>query len=618
MSLVHDMLEELNHLDEHPTLEAKRAEHDLGDSFFETVCAFSNEPDLGGGRIVLGISQSEEDLFGGYEATGVSDPDRISQAIATGCASIFNQPVRPSIHSEEYDGKVVLIVEIAELAPAQKPLYFTRHGLPRGAYRRIGSADIRCTDDDLALFFGNRGNDSFDITLVKTATCGDFDLEAIEHYRKLCAKANPSAEALQWSDDELLQAINAVRRDGDEWKPTLLGLLLFGSRIAFRRELPTVRVDYIRVPGREWVADPEQRFTTTIDMRGPLLQLVERAQAAILDDLPKGFNLEEGAIQAETPSLPARAIREAIVNAVMHRSYREHRPTQIIRYSNRIEISNTGFSLKNEDHLGEPGSELRNPNLATIFFETNTAETKGSGIRVMREQMKAHGFSLPTFESDRANNAFTSRFLLHHFLSKEDLDWLGTIPMPEMTDSIRYALIFVREQGAVDNRTLRQLTGQDVLTSSTELRKLKEAKLLSKKGGGATTYYVPGAKFHPKEESTPDDSSEQVPLDEKHVPLDHEVVSLDEKLVPLTELPQEIRQKLIALGKRPGVQVREVILDLCSWKDCSAKSIAQILGRKDHKRLKRDHLSPMIESGLLIYTHPEMENHPQQAYRTKS
>lgn len=377
--MIVEILKDLNQLDEHPTLEAKACGGGaLGDAFFETVCAFSNEPDMGGGRIVLGVARSTEDLFGGYQVSGVTNPDKILQDIASGCSQVFNQPVRPRLVTEVHDGQAVIIVEVDELSHSQKPLFFVRHGLPRGAWRRIGSTDQRCTEDDLIIFYGNRQGDSFDLSIIKNATTDDLDPEAIAHYRHLRAKVNPLAEELQWSDPELLQSLNAIRRDGDVWRPTLTGLLLFGTRMAQRRELPAVRVDYIRVPGKEWVEDPEKRFDVTVDMRGPLLQLVDRAQAAVMDDLPKGFELKEGQIQAETPTLPLRVLREAIVNAIMHRSYREHRPTQIIRYSNRIEITNAGFSLKNEEHLGEPGSELRNPNLAAVFHETNTAETKGA------------------------------------------------------------------------------------------------------------------------------------------------------------------------------------------------------------------------------------------------
>jgi ATP-dependent DNA helicase RecG len=64
--------------------------------------------------------------------------------------------------------------------------------------------------------------------------------------------------------------------------------MLFGKPVTLRRCFPMTRVDYIRVPGREWVPDPDRRFDT-IELRDPLFRLIRRAQAAILDDLPKGF-----------------------------------------------------------------------------------------------------------------------------------------------------------------------------------------------------------------------------------------------------------------------------------------------------------------------------------------
>lgn len=109
--------------------------------------------------------------------------------------------------------------------------------------------------------------------------------------------------------------------------------------------MPMLRVDYIRIPGNTWVENPDERFTT-IDMRGPLLILVYRLIEAINADLPKGFLLPEGEIQATSVGLPTKVLREAIVNAVMHRSYREYRPIQVIRYDNRIEVINPGYSLK--------------------------------------------------------------------------------------------------------------------------------------------------------------------------------------------------------------------------------------------------------------------------------
>lgn len=144
-----------------------------------------------------------------------------------------------------------------------------------------------------------------------------------------------------------MQALGCVvANERGENQPTVAGLVLFGNAVALRRCLPTTRVDYIRVPGTEWLPDPERRFDS-IDLRDSLLRLIRRAQAAILDDLPKAFGLAEGDLQRkDSPVVPQRVIREAVVNALMHRSYRSHAPIQIIRYSNRLEIRNPGHSLK--------------------------------------------------------------------------------------------------------------------------------------------------------------------------------------------------------------------------------------------------------------------------------
>jgi ATP-dependent DNA helicase RecG len=390
-----ELLESLNLLDENEHIEAKRAS-EAGKSILETICAFANEPGLGGGWLLLGVVREEQALFPAYEVEGIAHPEKISSDIATQCRNSFNQPLRVEISTETIHGKAVLVVHVPEAQPQDKPIFFKAQGLPKGALRRISSTDQHCTDDDLAVFYQGRQTESFDSTLVADATMADLQPEAIADYRQSRAEANPDAEELRWSDEDLLQSLGCIRRkpqgpNPEAWQPTVAGLMLFGKPVALRRCFPMMRVDYIRVPGREWVPHPDRRFDT-IDLRDPLLRLVRRAQAAILDDLPKGFALEEGDLQRrDTPAIPLRVIREALVNALMHRSYRSHSPVQIIRYANRLEIRNPGFSLKSQDHLGEPGSQLRNPKIAAALYDTRLAETKGSGIRVMRESMEQAG-----------------------------------------------------------------------------------------------------------------------------------------------------------------------------------------------------------------------------------
>lgn len=409
------------------------------------------------------------------------DTDKVQKDLATQCADIFNLPIRPKIFVESFEGKNVIIIDVEELPGRMKPIYFKKMGLPKGAYRRIGSTDHHCTEDDLFFFYNKE--DSFDSTVVEDSDLDDISYEAVALYRRLREKVNASAEELQYSDVNLLRSLNCIKKIEEEWKLTNCGLIVFGNKMALRRLVPMIRVDYIRLAGKEWVENPEERFISTLDLRGPLIELVHRTISAIADDLPTGFLLPEGQIQAQSKwQLPFRVLREAIVNAFIHRSYRVNQPIQILRYSNRIEIINAGFSLKPEETIGEPGSVNRNSFIASIFHETNLAETKGTGFKTMQHLMKSSDMLPPTFESNHSKNNFTLRLLLHHFLNEFDVKWLDSFRQYNLSEDQKLALIFVREVGAIDNDALRQLTGAKRLKAGKYLRELRLNELLTQKG----------------------------------------------------------------------------------------------------------------------------------------
>jgi len=632
-----ELFEILNDTDECPWIEAKG----IGDgttSIMETVCSYSNEPGLGGGYILMSISADDSDSFTtAFKVDPIPDLDKLQSDIATQCASMFNMPVRPAMTIEKINGLPVLKIWVDELPDKQKPLYFTKKGLPSGAFRRIGSTDQHCTDDDMHVFYQDTG--SYDQTPIKGATLADVDENALKRYRLLREKVNPAAEELAYSDNELLEALGCVNKENSN-ELNLAGLLLFGNSKIQRSTFPMLRADYIRVPGNVWVQDPDERFTT-IDMRGPLILVLYRLIDAINADLPKGFLLEDD-IQATSTGLPMKALREAIVNALMHRSYREHRPTQIIRYDNRIEIINPGFSLKSEEKLGLPGSETRNPFIAAVFHETNLAETKGSGIRAMRRLMEKAHLAPPTFESSRENNEFTSRLLLHHFLDANDLEWLRQFENFNLADSQKQALIFVREVGAIDNTTYRQMADCDTLKASADLRVLKGYELLLSKGKGKSTYYVPGNKLitPPQDLTTPVTglstqagalSTQGSALSTQGSALSTQGSALSTQppglstpppglsTPPAEALPEEIQSAIKALGKRvnDAEVLKSLILKICSIKSFKSIELAEILGKREDY-LKRKFLGEMIASRELRYLHPEMINHPEQAYLTNN
>lgn len=589
MKTAQEIFDQLNSIDENVRIDAKRAS-EIDKSIMETVCAFANEPGLGGGYLLLGaVRTGFKDGLPVYVPENIENPDKIQNDVTTQCSSMFNVRIRPQIETEVVEGKTVLVVKIDEAPEAQKPIYIVKRGLPQGAFRRVGSSDQKCTEDDMRVFYSSA--ESFDSTIVKGATLDDIDDNAVGYYRRLRAKVNPNAEELSYDDKDLLMALRACEKEKDgNYVLTYTGLVVFGKTMSLRRLLPALRVDYIRVSGNRWIEDPDKRFEVTIDMRGPLILLANRALNAIKDDLPKGFELKKGSLQAETPiDLPNDALREALVNAFIHCSFRLNQPIQIIRYSNRLEIINPGFSLKSPETLGEPGSVQRNPFISTIFHDTNLAETKGSGIRSMRGHMKKAGMMPPTFESNRSANQFTARLLLHHLLDHETIQWLASYANYSLNNEQRLALVFIREVGAIDNITYRQLnSNMNNQKASFDLHDLCTKGLLEQKGQSRSTYYIAGENFV---NSRADGENSRA-------------------------IPENLLERCKELKKwESSKKMKSLVIELCSVMPLSISEIAQIINRKPES-VRYLYVNPLIENKKLFYTIPEMLNHPDQKYTT--
>ncbi|WP_221090129.1 ATP-binding protein [Deinococcus aquaedulcis] len=601
-----ELLERLGELDEGERIEAKRGQQ-AGKSILETICAFSNEPGLDGGFILLGVEKDSSALLDVYAPVGVEDPDNLINTLVTQTREAFNVPVRPEVWQERIGGKLVVGLYVREASAEQKPVFFKKTGLPGGAFRRIGNSDQRCTEEDLNELYQGRATGSYDDTIVPDATLEDIDPAALEDYRAERRKVNPIAEELEYSDTDLLKALSGIRQDSKgSWRPTVAGLLLFGTGIALRRFFPLMRVDYIRIIGKQWIEDPEHRFDT-VELRAPLMRLVRRTEAAILDDLVKSFRLPEGQLQAQhTPAIPQRVIREGLVNALMHRSYRQHSPVQVIRYANRLEFRNPGYSLKYEERLGEPGSETRNPKIAAALHDTNFAETKGSGIRVMRKLMEASGLTPPHFESDRPDNRFIATYLFHHFLSAEDQQWLRQFQGAQLTDEDARALIYARETGAVTNAAYRDLNRVDTLTASRRLKYLCSQGVLESRHKGRATYYELA------------DGWAQVTISSTQA--DAALLSAMPDTLPampsgLPAMPESLTQQIAELGERSDRDsIRAVIVELCRLAPQTAEALGQMVGRNPRYVLA-EYVRPLLHAAVLEYTIPDQPKHPKQAYR---
>ncbi|MHC5823120.1 MAG: ATP-binding protein, partial [Nostoc sp.] len=465
---------------------------------------------------------------------------------------------------------------------------------------------------------------------------------------------NSNASELNFDDQQLLYALNAIAQHPTQkgkYCPTIAGLILFGKAIALRRYFPMHRIDYILVEGKEWVSDPDKRYQS-LEIRESLLLAIPKLTTLILNDLPKAFNLAENGIhRRETPLIPRKVIREAIVNALMHRNYRERSPVQIIRFSDRLEIRNPGYSLKPTDELDQPGSKTRNEKIAAVLHEVGIAETKGSGGKVMLETMLEANLTLPLFVSNRDRDYFHVTLFTHHLLDTEDIEWLKQFKDYGLSNDEAKALVVLRKAGSINNLIYRVTNDVDTLTVSQHLRRLRDAGLLEQQGKGSATCYTLasglvdndlsreltepeksnlGSDFldnglsreltKPESSNLGSDSLDNnqhqehkqlvinLPLEEQE---DHS--QADERQNYLVQMPEQLRTKIQKLGRRSNHdQVKTAIIELCSWKSLSSSAIATILDR-NQDYLQTQYLTPLLRSGKLKQEKPS--NSPQQAYR---
>ncbi|MDB2613787.1 putative DNA binding domain-containing protein [Chlamydiales bacterium] len=627
---IDELLERLQTRDECDRIEAKEACNALGKSPLETISAFSNEPDLNGGYLILGLKRNEDIASDSrYIIQGVNDPDKVQLELVNACRNNFNIRISPRINIDIRNGKSIIWAFIPEAHPRNKPVFIESKEIKKGSFRRIGPSDQLCAAEDIDSFYQLRAGTHFESETIPGVTWEDISPEAIKEYRRLRAQIDPNANELELEDRQLLLSLKtAVQKDGDII-PTVGGLVLFGSKAALRREMPmATRLDFLIVEGTEWVQDPSKRYHYAIEYREALVTLMPHLYSQIMSDMPSTFRLEPGKLQRnDIPLYPRDVIREALANLLMHRDYRSHQPTLIIRYSNRLEFRNAGYSLKPIEEIGEAGSKPRNPLIAAVFHELKHAETKGTGIRSMKIWMKEAGLTTPPIiESKREGNEFDLILLPHHLLNKEALVWLSRFKEFNLTDAQRRALVLTYELGAITNQDYRQLNGTDTLTATAGLRGLRDAKLLEQKGKGNGTYYKLSSKDLelPVAEETPvinlgdKTLTPGISLGDKALTpeISPESKGLDAIPEEFANLPEKLKRQISGLGNRSSSpeEFKDIIKQLCSLGPLTKSQLANILNRTtDH--LGKEYLSKMIQSGELAYLHKKVA-HPQQAYIT--
>ncbi len=228
----------------------------------------------------------------------------------------------------------------------------------------------------------------------------------------------------------------------------------------------------------------------------------------------------------------------------------------------------------------------------------------------------------------QGNDQFVARYFFHHFLGAEDIAWLAQFKDLHLSEDEAKALIVVREAGALNNSTYRELTKVDTLTASQSLRRLRDAGLLAQKGRGSATYYVPTDRLVDKGLSTKPEALSSNPdgLLSNHSGLLSNPASLlseppesafneARRRELLNGLPGELAASVGAIGQRhPPEEVRALVIALCQFRAWRTEELSDLLRRRP-ETIRQHYLRPLMREGRLSMTNPQEPNDPQQAYR---
>lgn len=465
-------------------VEVKKAKGGLPKSLRETLSAFAN---TSGGMIILGLDETD-----GFTPAGLAEPAKMAADLGAMCSEEMEPPVRPLITIHEFEGFPVLVAEVPETDPALKPCFYKGAGISKGSYIRISDGDRRLTSYEVQMLLASRGQPVEDQSPVAGTGRHDLDPVMLDAFIARLRVSRPYAFQ-NLDHDEILRRARVLVQDSDGNEVLSLAALL-ALGVFPQERFPQLMVTFVHYPTPDKAGLPSgERFLDNVSVEGPIPVIVRDALAAVRRNMSRRAIIT-GAGRQDVWDYPEAALREAIVNAVVHRDLSpasRGTPVQIEMYPDRLTIQNAGglFGAVTVDKLGEPGiSSARNAVLIRMLEdvpipgETRTVcENRGSGIPTMIQALRSAGMSPPRFE-DRIST-FSVSFPNHTLLGEDTLAWLASLGQDGLTDSQCLFLGALRQSDeAFDNRAYRQVTGVDSRVATGELQDLAARRLIEKIG----------------------------------------------------------------------------------------------------------------------------------------
>lgn len=382
---------------EFQTVECKAANAGCPKRLYDTISAFSNQDS--GGVILFGIDESK-----GYEAVGVYDAQDLQKKVTEQCKQM-EPVVRPVFTAVQAGDGIVVSAEIPGIDVSERPCYYSGVGRIKGSFVRSGDSDEPMSDYEIYSYEAFRKKYQDDIRANEKADASSIDMKKLDAYVDRIKENNPKLAQLP---EKLVLQNLGMMADGC---PTLVCTLLFS--IYPQMFYPQYTVNAMVVMGYEKgeTAADGSRFIDNKRIEGTLPEMLEETMKFL------GKNMKVRTIvdpvtgeRADKMEYPVIALREAVLNAIIHRDYSMHTeamPIEVVMYKDRVEIRNPGglYGRLTVDKLGKVQPDTRNPVLARAMETLGKTENRYSGIPTMILEMKKAGMRAPVFENLRSEFA---------------------------------------------------------------------------------------------------------------------------------------------------------------------------------------------------------------------
>ena len=382
-------------------IEVKAAHQGCPKRLYDTLSSFSNQDS--GGIIIFGLDESED-----FKAVGVYDPQDLQKKVTEQCKEM-EPSVRALFSVAEIDGSVVVSAEIPGVDIAERPVFYKGVGRIRGSYIRVGEADEPMSEYEIYSYDAFRKRIRDDIRTIPNTRLSLLDKDRLAEYI-ITVKKERRNLAANVSDNDILELMGVT----SEGVPTIAGLMTFS--VYPQGYFPQLCITAVRVPGTEMgeTGSDDERFIDNQRITGSIPDMLSEAVDFVRRNSRHKTIIDNNGKRADKDEYPLKAVREAILNALVHRDYSIHTenvPIRIEMYSDRMEIISSGglYGRMTIDSLGKVRPETRNAALANILELLHITENRYSGIPTIRHEFEAAGLPVPTFEVRRGEFIVTFR-----------------------------------------------------------------------------------------------------------------------------------------------------------------------------------------------------------------